>query len=522
MTEKKTDAITILKKRLQDSNDFPALSRAVTMVSQKASKYEITSIADLTGDILDDISITNKLLKKVNTFAYASAQGSGKIDTISRAVFVVGFEKVKNIALSLLLFESLKDKTSAMRLKEEILGSYLSGSVAREMAEVTGIRNTEEIFIYSVFHNLGRLLVTFLMPKEAQNIKIMMEKKKMSELEASRTVLGKSYEDIGIIIADDWSFSKEMLQTMKPIKDKIVPVPRFAIEKKHTLVCFANEMSRILMTNNTEGISESFAMFLRRYKDCFDVSRDKMAHIADISIKDLSEYMSGLDPKITQVLSVEKLTAAVEKLRALDENTIKKAQSKIVADEPKMIKALYCSEYREMPENADTLLNKGIVDISNYILQGRSFNDILNAIIQVMYNAMGFSRVIFCVKNTADFYVSGRYGLGDNIKEIIPDFKFKLTGASDVFNLVLSKRTDIIIQDINDPNVRSRIPDWYRKLFDSQTFMLLHLTVDDKPIGILYADKPRAGDIKIPQAMFTSLKILRDHLLMAIKKSHHV
>ncbi|MBF0466848.1 MAG: HDOD domain-containing protein [Nitrospirae bacterium] len=519
MAEKKEDAINVLKRRLQESNDFPALSRAVTMVSQKASKHEVTSIHDITGEILDDISITNKLLKKVNTFAYASAHGAGKIDTISRAVFVVGFEKIKNIALSLLLFESLKDKDSALRLKEEIIGSYLSGSIAREMADAGGIRNTEEIFIYAIFHNLGRLLVTFLMPYEAQKVKSMIAKKKISEQEASRTVLGKSYDDIGIIIADDWSFSKEMLQTMKPIKEKIVPAPRFTIEKKHTLVCFANEMSRIMMLPDAGNAQEQFALFMRRYKDCFDISRDRIAQIADISIKDLSEYMSGLDPKIASVISVEKLTANVEQLRELDENAIKKAVVK--KQEPEKIKSMYSSEPREMPQNAVVLLNNGIADISKYISDGRSFNDILSAIIQVMYNAMGFSRVIFGVKNTSDLSVVGRFGLGNNIKEIIPDFKFKLSGGSDVFNLVLSKRTDVIIQDINDPNVRSRIPDWYRKLFDAETFMLLHVTVDDKPIGIIYADKPQAGDIKIPQALFTSLKILRDHLLMAIKKSHH-
>ncbi|QWR76214.1 HDOD domain-containing protein [Candidatus Magnetomonas plexicatena] len=519
MTEKKEDSIGILRKRLQESSDFPALSRAVTMVSQKASKHEVTSIHDLTGDILDDISITNKLLKKVNTFAYASAQSGGKIDTISRAVFVVGFEKVKNIAMSLLLFESLKDKNSAMRLKEEILGSYLSGSIAREMAGTTGIRNTEEIFIYSIFHNLGRLLVTFLMPYESQKIKHMMEKKKISEQEASRTVLGKSYEDIGAIIAEDWSFSNEMILTMKPIKEKIVPAPRSESDKKHAIVCFSNEMSRIMMSTDAGNAREDFALFIKRYKGCFDVSRDKIAQIADISIHDLSDYMSGLDPKVASAISMEKLTANVEQLRELDENTIKKAAVK--KPEPEKIRPLYSSEPREMPQDAVGLLNKGIADISKYISDGRSFNDILNAIIQVMYNAMGFSRVIFGVKNTADFNVVGRYGLGDNIKQIIPDFNFKLSGGSDVFNLVMSKRSDIIIQDINDPNVRSRIPDWYRKLFDSETFMLLHVTVDDRPIGIIYADKPNAGDIKIPQALFTSLKILRDHLLMAIKKSHN-
>ena len=56
--------------------------------------------------ILDDVALTNKLLRLVNTAHYAQA-GGGSVSTISRAVSLVGFTGIRNMALSLVLLEHM-------------------------------------------------------------------------------------------------------------------------------------------------------------------------------------------------------------------------------------------------------------------------------------------------------------------------------------------------------------------------------------------------------------------------------
>jgi hypothetical protein len=137
-----------------------------------------------------------------------------------------------------------------------------------------------------------------------------------------------------------------------------------------------------------------------------------------------------------------------------------------------------------------------------------------------MYNSMGFSRVLFCIRNIVEPIIEGRYGLGPDIEEIKDRFSFNAGQQyTDVFNSSISKRADIIISDISDPRVRPHIPLWYTSLVDAQTFMIFPVIVNDKPIGIIYADKPYAGDIKVSPLMLSRLKALRDYLVTAISKT---
>jgi hypothetical protein len=81
----------------------------------------------LANAVLKDYSVTNKLLKLVNSAFYG--QFAGKITTVSRAVVVLGFEQVAMAASSLMLFEQLKNKGHSSELRDAAVGSFMSGLI---------------------------------------------------------------------------------------------------------------------------------------------------------------------------------------------------------------------------------------------------------------------------------------------------------------------------------------------------------------------------------------------------------
>lgn len=66
---------------------------------------DTSSTQQLVNIILEDFSLTNNLLKVVNTVSYG--QFGGKINTISKAVAILGFDAVSNIATTLVLLDFL-------------------------------------------------------------------------------------------------------------------------------------------------------------------------------------------------------------------------------------------------------------------------------------------------------------------------------------------------------------------------------------------------------------------------------
>lgn len=85
---------------------------------QRVANSEDDSISDLTHEILKDVALTNKLLRLVNSVHYAHAS-RGTISTVSRAVSLVGFNAVRNMALSLVLLDHMEDKAHASQMRED-------------------------------------------------------------------------------------------------------------------------------------------------------------------------------------------------------------------------------------------------------------------------------------------------------------------------------------------------------------------------------------------------------------------
>ena len=78
------------------------------------------------------MALTQKLLRLVNTVGFRHA-GGGTISTVSRAVALIGFAGIRNLALSLVLLERMENKGRAQRLRERV-PALPDGGLARPRA----------------------------------------------------------------------------------------------------------------------------------------------------------------------------------------------------------------------------------------------------------------------------------------------------------------------------------------------------------------------------------------------------
>ena len=169
-------------------------------------------------------------------------------------------------------------------------------------------------------------------------------------------------------------------------------------------------------------------------------------------------------------------------------------------------------------QDAQAVLTAGIQDISNTLVDGFKLNDILRIILETMYRAMGFRRVVLCVRDAKTNCMQGRFGFGPNANEVAKAFRFPLSFTPDIFHAATSKAVDILIHDINDPKIAARIPDWYRKAVPAQSFVLFPLNLKGNPVALIYADRDEAGGIDIPEKELSLLRTLRNQAVLAIKQ----
>lgn len=513
--------LDFLLRRMRHKSDFPALSESVSAIN-KIANSETESVNKLSNSILKDFALTNKLLRLVNS-AYFRPAGGGNISTVSRAVIVLGFEAVRNIAISVLLFEHLQNKANANQLKEEFVRANLAGVLAKDICATAQMRDLEQTFICSLFHSLGRLLSQYYFPEESDEIRRIIGQKKCSEEQASLQVLGISYEDLGIAIARQWGFPALIVGSMRKLPSGRVRKPATQEERLRVLSGFSNELCDVMAHASPEARDREMKKTMARYGDAMPLDEKEVMQTVKRSVEEIAEFarivhlnlqQSTFGKQMRQFANGSRDDSSIGQNQAADEDD-SMGGTRLLDGE---VLGTLDEDDTDAKIDAQAVLTAGIQDISNTLVDGYKLNDILRIILETMYRAMGFKRVVLCIRDAKAGTMQGRFGFGPEANEFARAFSFPLSFQPDIFHAATSKGVDILISDINDPKIAQRIPDWYRKAVTARSFVLFPLNIKGNPVALIYADCDEAEGIHIPEKELSLLRTLRNQAVLAIKQ----
>lgn len=515
--------LDFLLRKIRYKSDFPTFSNNIVEINRKASVSMInkSSASELANVIIKDYSLTNKLLKLVNSAFYG--QFAGKITTVSRAVIVLGFEQVRMAASSLMLFDQLKNKSQKEALRESVVSSFMSGIIARELAENMKEDESEEAFICSMFHNLGKHLVLFYFEEEYAQIVSLMESKGIGEESAARSVLGMTYEDIGTGIGAIWQFPDRIINSMKSLPKGRLEQPKTEEERLNALSCFSNELCGILNSADDEQAGNNLKELLKRFEKGVPLTKKQLGKVLESARKTVDEF-AGIYNINLKKSSLIRQVDNFSKTRHLDEDEPgdNRAEmhgtddlSKCSFDDVSISSSL--NDTREIRDPQSILIN-GIQDITNTLLEDFRIDDVLTMILETMYRGFSFNRVLFCVYIARDTEIRARLGFGKDIKRILPEFRFKVTAYPDFFNFAVNQAKDIGVNDSRDLRFKKRIPEWYSKNISAPAFVLYPLTLNKKVAGLFYADREENGEV-LSGNLVNYMKTLCNQAILAIKQS---
>ena len=503
-------ALDFLLRRIQSKSSFPALSHTISTINRIAAKSD-ESVQTLSAALLKDFALTNKLLRLVNSTNYR--QFGGSISTISRAVMILGFDAVRDLAITLILFEHLQNKTQAAQVKEVAITAYFTGIMAHRVAGMCGLPDREEGFICGVFHHLGKLLATYYFHEEAAEIAKRVQNGEHED-KAARTVLGISLGELGIEIARSWSLPEKIINSMHSIGDADAGNPRDAADRLKITANLASALCRAASETTPERKSTELDRLNKQYRKGLSIDKNQLSLVVEESVKQfLSE--SGMfvpDASRSRVLNSISQWSANEK----DPVAVKAADS--VDEFVDRTVAIAAAAFPIDNADAAATLTAGIQDITNTLVGDYNLNDVLRIILETMYRGMGFSQVLLCTRDGRANRLRGRLGFGARIEALIRDFAVPLDLPQDVFQLAVTKNVDLFIADTHAANIVNRIPAWYGKTINAPTFLLLPLVISGKAIGLFYADRDQPGELKIEPDQLRLLKTLRNQAILAIRQ----
>ena len=513
--------LEFLLRRMRHRSDFPAMADSVARI-QRMTQSDNESLTTLSNEILKDVALTNKLLRLVNTVQFSHA-GGGHISTVSRAVALVGFGGIRNLALSLVLLERMENKHHAQRLKEEFLRALMAGSLARELCLVP--RENEESFLATMFQGLGRLLAEFYLPEEAQQVRRVVRPERgmgeqaappMSEAAASAQVLGLSYESLGLGVARQWGFPDSLQRSMqRPDGDAPARLVEHSTDRMRWLGRASNDVADVILNSDPAEAHAKVRAMAQRYARALGVEAKAFEAAADQARQRLTQLAQAMDIKLAKNSPAQRLLAPLTP-SAEDSLSPHQLQATMVEGAPAggVISA----------EQAAATLAAGIQDITNAMVESFKLNEILRMILETMYRGLGFRRVIFCLRDPKTETLTGRFGLGEGVEAVVPSFRVPLRVMpgmpADLFTAICTKGVDTLIADASQPKIAERLPAWFLSGAKAHSFLILPMALRGAPFAMIYADKPEPGSVVLDEKQLSLLRTLRNQAVMAFKQAN--
>ncbi len=495
-----------LLELIQEESKLPTLGVAIAKVVEITSSDE-DSAAELARFILSDVALTQKILLLSNTIAYRTMSGAS-VTTISRAIFLLGFETIKASALASLLVDGFRDRVQAQAVRVELLKALCASASARELTKHGRHRNVEEAAVVALFKNIGRTLIAAF--DHALYERIQAEQR--ASTEASGTVcmrlLGCSYDRFGEMLLKSWNMPAAIIDALQS-----TPTQKHRSEVRADWIreaaCFGADVAELLVlpAGDPAAIAEQRRALAGRYGAALDVDAEQLAELLDHVDREAREVAESLDvtlfpgvvtvaadPGLLQDLSLPDVAA--EPLRALERFPSGK------------------------PINASELLLAGVQDATQMLSSTTPrINELMLLVQETLYTALGFRFVTVCLRDPKQGRYVARLAVGEKHAERSRHFQFPLNAEGSIFDLALSNNADMMIVDALSPKIQAALPAWHKALLpDTRSFIVLPLTIDRKPIGLLYADRAAPSPEGMTREEIALMKTLKGQLLAAMVK----
>jgi eukaryotic-like serine/threonine-protein kinase len=499
--------------KIRLSSDLPGLVETIGFFND-LKEIKDQNVTEIANTILKDYGLTTKLLKVVNSVHYVNFS---EVTTISRAIFLLGIDYIKNIALALKIFDHFQKNSSNREILNTISQAFCGGIFAQKIIRNLNFVEEEEAFICSLLHPLGKILVAFSMPGKIAEVRRLSAEEDMTEDMAASEILGISYEELGMTIATEWNFPRKIVQSMHNISPSEIADDPQETEKLSMVATLSTEISNTLgMDLQKEEKTDKIVKLIKGYKNHITVKEEKLDHLIAATSQDLNQLVGGLNLDLREIPFSKQL----EDWSGQEGTTTSDAE--VLEFKTEALKPVDAFFKKEDQEEGVSIFSKGIQEINTSMLRPFVLNDIITIALETIHRGMKrfkIERTLFFVKDTVEPIMKIRFGFGDKIEMVRKWFIIELEGSEDIFKLSVSKNDDLIIRDIYSKQIKKFVPDWYRKNVRSSFYMLLlPISIKNKNIGLVCLEGVQDGLQEMSQEYLNYMKILRDQIVLAIKQ----
>ncbi len=229
-------------------SDLPPMSH----VAQKALRLvedPSCSAPELAKVLTTDAALAARVLKIANSAMFARQR---EITTLNQAIMLIGLKALKGVVVA----ATLRQMTSGQSKLEQLIweNSMFSAMVASKVANLIKVRWHEEVFLLSLLHTLGQIVLISQKTTSELYSKVIkqIEATKVDYVSAEQQILGFAHPLIGALVAKKWNFPGETCQVILHYRDPVETVDS-DVEKQIAVVQLADALAHTSKIGSPDG-----------------------------------------------------------------------------------------------------------------------------------------------------------------------------------------------------------------------------------------------------------------------------
>jgi len=198
---------------LENLKELPTLPTVVAQLMMTLNE-PTSSARDLERLISNDQAIAARLLKLANSAFYGLP---GKVTSLGRAITLLGFNTVRSLVLTIGVVDKFSGKSAGQYFDR---GEFWEHSLSVAMASrLLGAKDAklspEEAHIAGLLHDIGKVIMDFLMPDKFQQAMRQVTEDGLEHLEAETQFVGLAHDEVGSLASDKWRFPEFLLEVCR-------------------------------------------------------------------------------------------------------------------------------------------------------------------------------------------------------------------------------------------------------------------------------------------------------------------
>ena len=201
---------------IQNLATIPSVAKRLLEIVGKPT----ISLGEISDFISHDPALAAKVLKMVNSPVYGFP---GRIASVNQAVLLLGLNVLRGLLVGVTVFDLMQQAMTGLR--DHSLGCAV---FSRIIAKRKRLKDPEEVFIFGLLHDIGKMVLVLNFLKEYQMVMDEAKEKGVTVYDVESDHFSTTHATVGAWVTEQWNFPKPIIDVIgfhhRPQLAKVAPL----------------------------------------------------------------------------------------------------------------------------------------------------------------------------------------------------------------------------------------------------------------------------------------------------------